>query len=234
MPRRPAHRRSSRPRPRPASPGRRRPAIPVTGTGIVVQGTGKVTGTPDVVTISLGVETHDPSAKAALDANNTLANGVIDTIKAAGVAPADLQTSQLSVYPSYSDKGVITGYQVSNIVTATLRDISTAGALIDAVGAKAGDAIRVQSLTFSIDDASTLRSAARADAVKRAQAQAKELADAAGVQLGAVQSITETPSYDQPVYQTMAASASADAAAAPVQPGSLELNVNVQVVFAIG
>ncbi len=202
---------------------------------ITAQGIGKVNGTPDVVTIELGVQTTSSSAQSALDENNKLATDAIAVLKDNGVAPEDLQTSQLSVYPAYSDQGQITGYQVSNMVTAKLRDISKSGAVIDAVGKSAGDAIRVQQLSFAIDDDSAPRAAARADAVKRAQAQAKQLADAAGVALGPIHSITEIAAQNTPYYppMAMAAGAAAVPATPPVEAGSIELNVTVQVVYEI-
>jgi hypothetical protein len=209
------------------------PTAVVTDRGsITAQGVGKVIGTPDVMTISLGVETRAASAKAALDQNNSIAAEVIEALKGSGVDPADLQTSQLSVNPTYGDNSEITGYQVTNSVTAVLRDIAGAGAVIDAVGQKAGNAARVQQLSFSIDDDSALRAAARADAVKQAQAQAKQLADAAGVKLGAVHSIVETAgSTPTPVYA--AADSAAAGAPVPIEPGSQELSVVVQIVYDI-
>jgi uncharacterized protein YggE len=200
---------------------------------ITAQGVGRVNGTPDVVTIALGVETRSSSAQSALDDNNKLAADTIAVLKDSGVAPEDVQTSQLSVNPTYDDKGTVTGYQVTNMVTAKLRDIGKAGAVIDAAGKSAGDAIRVQQLSFAIDDDSAPRAAARADAVKRAQAQAKQLADAAGVALGPVHSITETATPNPTVYPAMAAADAAGAASVPIEAGSVQLSVTVQVVYEI-
>ena len=202
-------------------------------SSITAQATGTISGTTDVVTIVIGVQTQSTSAQTALDDNNKRATDVIGVLKESGVAPADLQTSQLSINPSYDEKGQqITGYQVTNMVTAKIRDISTAGAVIDAAGKTAGDAVRVQQLSFSIDDDSALRAQARADGVKRAQAQAKQMADAAGVQLGPIRSITETPAGTPTIYPAMAAGDTA-AAPVPIEPGSQELSVVVQVVYAI-
>lgn len=202
---------------------------------ITAQGIGKVTGTPDVVTIGLGVQTTSTSAQSALDENNKLATDAIAALKDNGVAPEDLQTSQLSVYPTYGDQSQVTGYQVSNMVTAKLRDVSKSGAVIDAVGKSAGNAIRVQQLSFAIDDDSAPRAAARADAVQHARAQAKQLADAAGVALGPIHSITEIAAQNTPYYppMDMAAGTAAVPAAPPVEAGSLELTVTVQVVYEI-
>lgn len=200
---------------------------------ITAHGTGTVTGTPDLLTVVLGVQTRGPNAKGALDDNNARATALIDMLKGRGVAPADLQTSQLSIYPTYDNtSGRINGYEVSNQVTATLRDIGAAGALIDAAGEAAGDAVRVQQLGFSIDDDSAPRAQARADAVRQAQAQAQQMAEAAGVGLGPLQSITEvvsTPPTPPIPYATQAA----DAASVPLEPGTQTLTVMVEVVYGI-
>ena len=97
-------------------------------------------------------------AQEALDANSRLATSTIDALHAAGVAEADLRTSQLSVSPTQDpNTGRITGYEVSNMLTATLRDVDRAGSVIDAAGTAAGDAVRVQQLEFSIADDSAPR-----------------------------------------------------------------------------
>lgn len=199
---------------------------------ITARATGTVVAAPDTATVVLGVETRDRSATAALAANSERANAVIGVLQGAGVAPADIRTSQLTVYPtSAPETGRITGYQVSNQVTATLHDIGAAGALIDQAAAAAGDAIRVQTITFSIADESAARAEARADAVRRALAQARQLADAAGVGLGPVRSIAELSGEQPPMPHR--AEADQAAYAVPVQPGTQELAVTVEVVHEI-
>src|SRR5262245_5622633 len=87
------------------------------GPTISVSGHRKVEGTPDTATVTMGVETHDASAQAAMTRNNVEATALIDALKAKGVAAKDIQTTDLSVYPSMDDKGNVTGYVVSNTVT---------------------------------------------------------------------------------------------------------------------
>ena len=202
--------------------------------GISARGVGTITGTPDVVTVVLGVQTQGPSAQGALDANTRQATALINMLKSKGVADADLQTSELSVNPSYNPStGKISGYEVTNQVTATLHDIAGAGGIIDAAGDAAGDAVRVQQLSFSIDDDSALRAKARADAVKQAQTQARQLAEAAGVRLGNIRSITESPSAPPPSPLYKQSMDAAGAAPVPIQPGSQKLSVSVEVVYDI-
>lgn len=201
--------------------------------GITARGTGTVTATPDVVTVTLGVQTQGSSAREALDANTGAATALLDVLRGAGVDPADLRTSELSVYPSYGDDGRrITGYQVTDRVEAVLRDLAGAGALIDAAAGAVGDAVRVDGLVFSVDDDSAARATARGDAVRRAVAQAREMAGAAGVALGPLLSVTEVPAPGTP--QPFAAADAALRSAVPLQPGTQEIEVAVDVVHAIG
>lgn len=206
------------------------PAAPA--PGITSRGTGTVSGTPDTVTVVLGVQTRDGSARGALDANNARAAALIEVLKGAGVAAADLQTSQLSILPTYDpSNGQVTGYEVTNQLTATLHDVGAAGGLIDAVGTATGDDVRVQQLSFAIDDDSAARAQARADAVRQAMAQATQLAEAADVALGPIVSITEVAA--EPPSPFRVDTAQAEAASVPIEPGTQEITVVVEVVHGI-
>ncbi len=206
-------------------------------SGISARGTGSVKGKPDTLTVVLGVETRGEKAASALQTNNEKANALIDTLKSRGVDEKDIQTSQLSINPTYDQTGQrITGYQVSNSVTAILHDLDGAGGLIDAAAAAAGDAVRVNSLGFSIDDDGALKAAARTEAVRAARAQAEQLAEAAGVKLGRLRSLTEVSSGGaMPFYDIAkgATPAPAAAAAPPIQAGTQELSLQVDVIYDI-
>ncbi|HEX8303368.1 MAG TPA: SIMPL domain-containing protein [Jatrophihabitans sp.] len=217
-----------------------RPAVPVTALApvlsadtntITTRGVGKASGTPDTLTIMIGVSTQDSSAKAALNANNIKANALIELLRSKGVADKDLRTRQLSISPTYNDKsGVISGYQVDNAVQATLHSIATAGALLDAAAGVVGNAVRVQQVGFSIGDDSALRAQARAQAVNQAKDQAAQIAKAAGVTLGRIRTITETVDAGSPITYDMAA-ANASGASAPLQPGQQELTIAIDIVY---
>jgi hypothetical protein len=209
---------------------------PVDRPVITTRGTGTASAAADIVTVTLGVDTLGATASEALAANNASATAVQEVLLGAGVATEDLRTTGLNIYPSFSDDGrTVTGYQVGNRVTAVLRDLAGAGALIDAAAAAAGDAIRVDGLVFGLDDDGPARTQARADAVTQAIAQARELADAAGVGLSGIVSITEVPvEGPQPLPYALEA-ASADAAGpVPLQPGAQDVEVVVEVVHALG
>jgi uncharacterized protein YggE len=207
-----------------------------TGPSIAVAGHGKVEGAPDTATVTIGVETHDPSAQAALNRNNVEATALINELKAKGVAAKDIQTSNLSVNPDYDLKGHVTGYGVSNTVTVKLRDLTNAGKIIDAAAATVGNDIRLQGVEFSIDNTSALIAKARADAVKDALAQGHQLADAGGVTLGAIRLIDDTGTQlPQPqFFAGDAARSTINEAPVPFEKGTQELSVDVTVVFDIG
>lgn len=202
--------------------------------GISARGVGTVTGTPDTVTVVLGVATNGPAAAAALEDNNSRAAALIEALRGSGVAAEDLRTSGLSIYPTYADGGTISGYEVSNQVTAVLRDLAGAGALIDAAARTAGDAVRVQQIGFSLDDDAEQRAAARADAVRRAEARIAEMAQAAGAFPGGLLSITEIPVETGPQPFAAADGAAARESAVPLLPGTQDVTVVVEVVRAIG
>ena len=197
---------------------------------ITVVGTGEVRGTPDVADLALGVSGRGATAADVLRTIADRAQKVIDVLHEAGVADEDIQTSDLSVQPVYDDHDRITGYEATNTVTARIRDLGKAGGIVDAAADQAGDTIRVQGITFSIDDDSKLLAAARTKATKRARAQAEQLAGGAEVEVGEVQSISETTTA---VPLTSSGEAADRAASTPVQPGSQVLSVSATVVFAL-
>ncbi|MDQ1370466.1 MAG: uncharacterized protein QOF20_2819 [Acidimicrobiaceae bacterium] len=204
---------------------------PSTPSGVTAHGVGRVTGAPDVMTLTIGVQSTAAHAGDALSANATRANAVIATLKSHGVANADIQTSQLSLYPQYDNNGnTIGGYQVTNTVTAKLHDVTKAGGAIDAAVAAAGDAGRLQGVSFSFNDDSSLLVRARADAVAAAKTQAQQLADASGAKLGTLRSLSEDVTRSSPVPYAQAAGV-ADSAATPVQAGSQELTVAVTAIW---
>jgi uncharacterized protein YggE len=211
-------------------------SIPTDARTIATRGVGKVSGRPDTLTVMIGVSTHDSNAKAALDANNSKSAALIDLLRRNGVAAKDLQTSQLSINPTYDDKSAtITGYQVDDVVQATLRSIARAGELLDAAAGLAGNAVRLQQIAFSVGDDSALRAQARAEAVTQAKAQAAQIATAAGVTLGRVRSITEQVDAGGPVrYDMPAAAAGSSASSVPLQAGQQELTVSVDIIYDIG
>ncbi|MGQ0679334.1 MAG: SIMPL domain-containing protein [Actinomycetota bacterium] len=203
---------------------------------ISANGTGRVTGIPDTVVITLGVESEAAQAADALAANNQRARTIIDLLKGSGIDEKDIKTSQFSISPRYDNEGsLITGYLVSNILTVRTSDATDAGALIDKAAQAAGNDIRVQSVVFEIDDKGSLYEDARKQAVQEARRQAEQLARAAGVELGEVRSIFESVDSPVPFPFPLPRTGPEDLSAeVPFQAGSQELTLRVEVTYQIG
>jgi uncharacterized protein YggE len=209
---------------------------PSAATGIQVTGQGEVSGTPDTLTIDLGVSLRrDGVSQAATEAAD-LATRLVDALEAAGVDAKDIQTRNYSIYPEYdykSDTQTLLGYRVTNTVTAKIHDLQAAGTIIDAATAAGGDAVQVSGVSFSIEDDDALLTDARARAWDDAKAKAEQLASLSGVTLGAPTSITESVSSQPPVYYA-SDMAGGTAASTPIEPGSQTITVVLNVQFSIG
>jgi hypothetical protein len=204
---------------------------------VTVTGSGKVYLTPDIAYITIGVHTEGENASEAVASNNQQAQQVIDALIAQGIAEKDIQTTNFSIYPQqeYDTEGKPTGkikYIVDNSVFVTVRDIEKVGEVLDAA-VKAG-ANSISGIQFDVADKTAALSEARAAAVKDAGVKAEELASAAGVTLGDVQTISEyTSGGPQPMYDIRAAAPMAEAASVPVQAGQMLLTVEVNMVYEI-
>lgn len=204
---------------------------------ITVNGTGKSYLTPNIAYVTLGVHTADKDAAKAVSDNTTQAQKVKQAILEMGVEEKDIQTTNFSIYPQQQydpQTGQPTGditYTVDNILYVTVRELDTIGELLDVV-VQAG-VNTISGIQFDAADRSDAQSEARKLAVEDAEAQATELAQAAGVTLGEVQTIS---SYNMatPLYEKgMGGGAAMVAADVPVSPGQLVIQVDVTVVYAI-
>jgi hypothetical protein len=219
------------------------PAITVAGSsagpgtaanGITVTGTGDATGTPNELQLNLSVNTQAASVSTALGEANQDMTNVHNALRAHGVADADLQTSGMSIQPDYAQGSSINGYQVTESLTAILRDMGTAGAAIGAAAASGGNATRIDDVTVALSDPSdNLLETARSNAMADAKAKAQRYAGAAGQSLGPVISITEAPAGTG-VVQPTPASAAAASPSVPVSAGSQQVSVTVTVTYALG
>jgi uncharacterized protein YggE len=203
-----------------------------------VTGTGEAMLTPDVAYIYLGVHTEKPAASDAMQENNTQTQAVIDALTKFGIDKKDIRTTNFSINPQdkYDPQtGQPTGqkvYAVDNTVYVTVHSLDKLGDLLDTVVAAGANTIN--SIQFDVADKDAAMKSARADAVKDANTQAQELASAAGVTLGDVQSIGFTDNQPIPFAAGKGGGgAIAQAAAVPIQPGQLTITVTVNMTYAI-
>ena len=204
---------------------------------IVVTGVGEASRAPDMATMTIGVETEGATAAEALRRNSAQMDVTMKSLKDAGVSSKDIQTSQISVGAryDYSQDGKpprIIGYQATNSLTVKLKDLDKAGAIIDrAIGVGAN---RLDSIAFGFDDPKPIMNDARRAAVVDGRDKAKLYADAAGVKLGQLMSISDSFGY-QPGPVPMMARMEMDGAAkaVPIAPGESTASATVTLVYAI-
>jgi uncharacterized protein YggE len=208
--------------------------------GIWVNGEGKVTAVPDVAVLRVGVEAQAVNVAEAQSQASGAMDKVMTALKNGGVAAKDIQTQSFNIqkvtrWDNTKQQEILTGYRVTNMVTAKIRDVNKAGTVIDAVAAAGGDLTRIDSISFTIDNPETYRAQARQKAVADAAAKAKQLADAAGVKLGKPIYITESSYVPSTIYRDVAlkAEASSGAPTTPVSAGELEVTANVQITYEI-
>lgn len=207
--------------------------------GIWVSGKGEVTAVPDITTLSLGVEAQAASVAEAQSQAAQAMNRVMDALTGKGVKDKDIQTQYFSIYQvtrwdSEKEKEIVTGYRVTNTVTAKIRDTEKTGVIIDAVATAGGDLTRINSISFSIDDPSPYYEEAREKAMADAKAKAGQLAKLAGVTLGKPTYISESTQSPSIIYPRAYAEAGGKAAdATPISPGEMDIILNVQVTYAI-
>lgn len=200
---------------------------------VTATATGTATGVPDQLTAQVGIANQGPTAAGVLSENNTKTQALLDQIKGAGIDDKDVSTTSVELGPTYDDKGTITGYQATNLLRVTLRDLKTAGARLDALVKAGGDQARIQGISLGFQDDDELLTKARVDAVKRAKSQAKEMAEAAGAKLGSVRTITDEVSGGSYPLADRAMAQVASDSSVPIAAGSEDLSVEVRIVYEL-
>ncbi len=202
---------------------------------ITVTGHGTVEVVPDIATVSTGVQANADSAVEVMDTIGTSSQALVDTLRGVGIAEEDIQTSGLSLFPTFGTDGqTVTGYQGSTNVTVTVRDVDQVGVVLDALKGFVGEELTLGGISFSYDDPEAVLGDARTAAIENARTRAEQYATAAGTEVGPILRIIES-TVPTPVFAREAAVPAADAAASiAIEPGSQELTVDVSVVFAMG
>ncbi len=208
--------------------------------GIWVSGTGKVSVTPDIAALSLGIEAQETSVAVAQSAAVAAMDKVMAALTEYGMAEKDIQTQyfnirQVTRWDNNKEEEVVIGYRVTNMVTAKIREMDRIGEIIDAVALAGGDLTRINSISFSVEDPSAYYEEAREKAVADARTKAEQLAGFAGVKLGKATYISEGTVTPPVVYRqdTYAMAEAGAMPTTPISPGELEVSLSVQIAYAI-
>jgi uncharacterized protein len=210
-----------------AQPRLGRSATPVSDTEITVTGDGTVDATPDQASFNFGVTTQGSTAAEAMNRNASEARAIIDALKKAGIDAADIQTTQVSLWPQTSSSGnTIVGYQASNSVQVTAA-LAKSGALVDAaVGAGANN---VDGPSLDTVDKASLYGDALKKAIGDAKVKAQAIADGAGLTLGKLVKVSEGGNSEPPLPMFAQAKA---AASVPIEAGTQQIQASVTVTYS--
>jgi len=224
-----------------------RPGVPATDT-ITVQGDGQATLPPDVARVSFTVENTAPAVADAQAATTKQVNAAIEYVKGQGVADKDVKTLSYNISPQYSypnpcQPGMmcpaysgtpkITGYQVSETIQVTMRDLTKVGAMLGGLGKLSVQ--NVNGPAFALDDSTAGYDAARADAITKAKTQATLLAKQLGVRLGKIVNFSESSgNIAYPMMYGLGGGVAESKVATPNVPvGENTYNASVSITYEI-
>lgn len=208
-----------------------------TGPGVLsVTGQASVPAIPDMATLRLAVITEDRTAGAALADNTERMQAVLSELQGFDIAPRDLQTSDLSLSPIYEQGNDfrtqprrVVGFRAQNALTVRVRDLERLGEILD-VSVRDG-ANSFGGVTFGVQAPGPLETEAREQAMTDALARARTLAEAAGVALGPIRSVTEQSGMRGP--QMMRAEMAMADSAVPVAAGEVNMTASVSLVIEL-
>lgn len=197
---------------------------------------------PDVATIGTAVESRAPTATEAMATNAARMDRLVAALRKAGIAARDMQTSgiRLSAQYDYSARNPdgsqatakFLGYEASNQLSLTVRDVRRLGSLLDQI--VAAGATSINGPTFGIDDPAPLLQKARGAALRSAKAQADYYAQQTGYRTVRLIAINETGNGGgSPMPALMRADKVELPTYTPVEPGEVSTSVSLTVQYAL-
>lgn len=209
---------------------------------ITVSGAGTLEVKPDLASVSIGITTSHPTADEARQENARIASRIQTSLRALGIAAADIQTSRYTFYPVYnteisnstsSKTKKIVAYTATNIVNVTVKDLDKIGPVIDQ--SIAAGANTIHSIQFNLQNAQNAKENALNKAVIDARNKADIIAKTLGKKIVNVLAVKDDGAYietQQYAHQTLMKSAgNHDFASIPIESGNMHVNASVSIVF---
>lgn len=210
-----------------------------TPRSITVSTTGEVRLPPDMAVITVGIQTEADTTGAALDQASAAVSGILAAFHDAGVTADDISTGAIRLSPRYSSSALssgnrIIGYSAVNTVEAHVNDLDILGAVLSAAVGEGAN--RLDSVRFGLQDPTAAEDDARRRAVEEGRRRATLYAQAAGVELGALRSLSEGGGRgyhmaEEAMFRNVAMSAPQMDVA--VAPGEIEVQASVTMVYGI-
>lgn len=201
-------------------------------------GHGETRVTPDMALVNIGVANQAQSAADALSANTRAIEGVLYALKAAGIAEGELQTADFTIQPryEYGNDGKpphLIGYDVSNSLIVSVRQLDRLGAILDRV-VRAGSN-QINGVHFDVVNSEAAKDQARRYAVEDAHRKAELYASTNNIKLGHIVSIAEAGGLQPPVPTDRVSTYRAEGVAAdvPIAKGKQTISTEINIVWEI-
>ncbi len=202
---------------------------------LTLTGEGTVEVSPDIAWVRVGVSTEADQAQEAVEENARRTEQIFQAVRKLGLPEEDIQTGRFELYPKEErdrDGRLIRRFfVVEHRITLTVRDLAQVGQVLDA--ALTAGANRVYGVTFGVADPQSILQEARVRALQNAFQQAQAAAEAAGVELVRVQTLSFGSVVQPRMQEALAFDMMRAAPEVPVAPGTLEFKATVTVVFEI-
>lgn len=212
-------------------------------------GTATVDVDPDKVSVTIGVETEGETAAEAAAANADLMEKVLAALRELGVTDEQMATSSYNVFPIYNTtapevcimiyptppeclpKNEIVGYKATNSVTVTVDADFDAGSVIDTAIEAGATNVNGAYFFVSQEKQQEVRDSLIGEAIANARSRADKAAEAVGMEITGVKSISLNDVYFPVFYRELAADG---AGSTPILPGQQQVTMTVQAVFNMG
>ena len=212
--------------------------------GITVSCSATISVEPDLAILDMGVEAFGKTVSFARSDAAIAMDAIVSSLKSEGVLEKDIQTQRLNISPKYewqeisigsqvTNKQVLTGYSVSNYVRVKIRDLDHVGKIVDSASESGGDFVRVNGISFNLEDTYNLMPQLREQAVQNAFMKADEYASAAGLRLGSITSLSEVGSSSPSSAIGNQMRAMSALIESPISGGELQVSLTVLAGFGI-
>ena len=208
---------------------------------ISVSGNGEILTSPDIGLATFGVQTENQDVKTAQQENARIMDGIISALVAVGIPREDIQTVSYTIYPVYDDNTRPFGqkikyYQVTSMVQVTVREVARTGEIIDIAVSNGANQVSSVGFTLSPEKEKSLRAQALTEAVANARYDADVTAEATGVTITGVKSVSVGSVY-VPIYYDNRYSGAAEmktaAVPTPIETGQITVTAQVSISYLI-
>lgn len=205
--------------------------------GIWVIGVGEIPVSPDIALLSIGIQVQKKTVVEAQQVAIEAMSAMMDVLATYSINEIDIQTQQFSIQPVYNwenGRQILLGYSVTNNVIVKIREIDDAGSIIDAAVAAGGDYVRVNSISFIVDDPETYYADARKEAMENAEIKAMQLAELSDLKLGKPTYVKENSNDISPpiIYRDFDEGVS-NIPETSISPGEIEIQLTVEVHYSV-